>query len=126
MHTGVCRSRLHERELVLRDLRQSAPMDAVEHIVSTQASQLEGLTIVLSSLGFFRTAEPIAFLGVTPTERLLRVQRAVAAEVLPLAVGYWDNYRPNALVPHCTLASNVCDFAATVDAVSTTAFQIAI
>lgn len=102
----------------------SAPMDAVERIVSTQASQLQGLSIVLSSLGFFTTAESVAFLGITPTERLLRVQRAVATEVLPIAVGYWDYYRPDSLVPHCTLASNVCDFAATVDAVATTALPV--
>jgi 2'-5' RNA ligase len=102
----------------------SAPMDAVERIVSTRASQLQNLSVVLSSLGFFMTAESVAFLGVTPTERLLRVQRAVAAEVLPIAVGYWNYYRPDAFVPHCTLASNVCDFAATVDAVATAALPV--
>ena len=79
-------------------------MDAVERIVSTRVSQLQSLSVVLSSLGFFMTAESVAFLGVTPTERLLRVQRAVAAEVLPIAVGYWNYYRPDAFVPHCTLA----------------------
>jgi 2'-5' RNA ligase len=99
-------------------------MDAVERIVYTRASQLQSLSIVLSSLGFFMTAESVAFLGITPTERLLRVQRAVAAEVLLVAVGYWNYYRPDAFVPHCTLASDVRDFAATVDVVATAALPV--
>lgn len=102
----------------------SAPMDAVERVVAARTSRLQGLSVVLSSLGFFRTAESVAFLGVIPTERLLRVQREVAADVLPIAVGYWDYYRPDAFVPHCTLASNVRDFAATADAVTTAALPV--
>ncbi|GAA1306318.1 2'-5' RNA ligase family protein [Pseudonocardia xinjiangensis] len=102
----------------------SAPMDSVERVVSAPASELQNLSIVLSSLGFFKTAESVAFLGVTPTERLLRVQRTVATEVQSIAVGYWNYYRPGTFVPHCTLASNVCDFAATIDAVTTAPLPI--
>ncbi|MBB2947578.1 2'-5' RNA ligase [Actinoplanes lutulentus] len=77
-----------------------------------------GLPLTLGSLGFFLTGEAPAFLGVVPSSRLLEVHRRVHSALEPLVDGIWPYYRPDALVPHCTLAVGVTDKAQVIEVVS--------
>jgi 2'-5' RNA ligase len=66
-----------------------------------------GLPLPLASLGFFVGSDTVAFLGVTPTERLLTAHRRVHAALLGVVQESWPIYEPGSWVPHCTLAMNV-------------------
>lgn len=68
-----------------------------------------GLVLPLASLGFFLTAESVAFLGVTPSNELLAAHRRIHAVVSKVASGLWPYYKPGAWMPHCTLATGVAD-----------------
>ena len=63
----------------------------------------------LASLGFFIGAQSVAFLGVTPTERLLATHRKVHAALVGVTEELWPLYAPGAWMPHCTLAMNLDD-----------------
>lgn len=76
-----------------------------------------GLPLTLAPLGFFLTDEAPVFLGVVPSSRLLALHHAVHRAIEPLVHGIWPHYRPDALVPHCTLAVGVADKARTVEIV---------
>lgn len=62
-----------------------------------------GLPLTLSSLGFFLTDKAPAYLSVAPTRRLLQVHEKVH-RAIGTAAGSWPYYRPGTWVPHCTLA----------------------
>ncbi|HVQ18150.1 MAG TPA: 2'-5' RNA ligase family protein [Actinomycetes bacterium] len=66
-----------------------------------------GLPLTLTSLGFFVGSGSVAFLGVTPTERLLDTHRRVHAALADVVEESWSIYQPGTWVPHCTLAMNV-------------------
>ena len=72
---------------------------------------VSGLSLTLSSLGFFLTPPAPAYLAVTPSRRLLGLHQSVH-DVLDTADS-WSHYRPGSWVPHCTLAMGV-DAATTV------------
>lgn len=77
-----------------------------------------GMPLTLASLGFFVSDDLIAFLAVTPTERLLDVHRRVHVALEGVASDSWAYYEPGAFVPHCTLAMGSDDAQVVVDAVS--------
>ncbi len=77
-----------------------------------------GLPLPLAPLGFFLTKEAPAFLGVIPSSRLLSVHRAVHDAIEPFVDGIGPYYRPDALLPHCTLALGVTDKSGVIDVVS--------
>jgi 2'-5' RNA ligase len=64
-----------------------------------------GLPVTLNAVGFFLTGTAPAYLGVTPTSRLLLLHEQVHAAIGDVAS--WDYYRPGSWVPHCTLAMGV-------------------
>lgn len=68
-----------------------------------------GLPLPLESLGFFPTEEAPFFLGVVPSARLLTLHQAVHRAIEPIVDRIRPYYRPDALVPHCTLAVGVTD-----------------
>lgn len=72
------------------------------------ASSLE-MPLTLASLGFFVGAQSVAFLGVTPTERLLATHREVHAALVGVVDESWPLYAPGVWMPHCTLAMNPDD-----------------
>lgn len=76
-----------------------------------------GMPLTLTSLGFFVSDDMIAFLAVTPTERLLEVHRRVHVALEGVASNSWAYYEPDAFVPHCTLAMRSDDAQRVVDAV---------
>jgi 2'-5' RNA ligase superfamily protein len=84
-----------------------------------------GMPLTLEPLGFFLTPEIPAFLGVVPTARLLNVHDAVHQAVKPLVRDMWPHYRPDALLPHCTLAMQVQDKATAIEVVSRFSLPIA-
>jgi 2'-5' RNA ligase len=61
----------------------------------------------LDSIGMFPGADPVVYLAVTPTERLLRLHADVAELLRERGVGVLPEYRPGSWVPHCTLAMAV-------------------
>ena len=71
--------------------------------------EVAGLPLPLESLGFFPTAEAPVFLGVVPSARLLALHHAVHRAIAPIVDHIRPFYRPDALVPHCTLAVGVTD-----------------
>ena len=93
---------------------ESGMLEGVEQTLRSRAAQVRGLRLTFPSLGFFLTAEAVAFLGVTPTAALLQLHRAVADSLAPLVSGYWSYYLPDAWTPHCTIASGAHDHAAIV------------
>lgn len=69
-----------------------------------------GLPLPLVSLGFFPPAEAApVFLGVAPAARLLELHREVDEAIESIVEGILPFYRPDALVPHCTLAMRVAE-----------------
>lgn len=77
-----------------------------------------GLPLPLEQLGFFLTDEAPVFFGVVPSSRLLALHRAVHQAIEPLAENISPYYRPDALLPHCTLAVGVTDRARALDIVA--------
>ena len=87
-------------------------------ILSPVAQRAVGVPLSLAALGFFLTNEAPAFLDVIPSSRLLSVHRAVHDAIQPVVDGIGPYYRPDALLPHCTLALGVTDKARVIDIVS--------
>ena len=82
-------------------------IDATDALGALAAGAV-GLAATLPSLGFFPNANgAVAFLGVTPTRRLLDLNAAVDAELRRGGNEVWPLYRPGTFVPHCTLAMHV-------------------
>jgi hypothetical protein len=77
-----------------------------------------GLPLPLAPLGYFLTDESPVFLGVIPSARLLTLHRAVHRAIEPLVDNVWPYYRPDALLPHCTLAVGVADRAGALGVVA--------
>lgn len=63
--------------------------------------------LILSALGAFPSAEGVLFLAPTPTEALLRHHRAFHSTLGAAAIGLNPYYRPDAWLPHCTLAAGL-------------------
>jgi hypothetical protein len=76
------------------------------------------MPLVLAFLGFFMTEEAVAFLGVTPSKRLLEAHHDLFPSIAPLVARYWPFYEPDHLVPHCTLAMGVADKARVIEVLS--------
>ncbi|MFC4066660.1 2'-5' RNA ligase family protein [Actinoplanes subglobosus] len=90
----------------------------VSDVLRPMLADVAGLSLPLANLGFFLTDESVAFLGVVPSQRLLALHRQVHEAIEPIVEGVWPYYRPDALVPHCTLATGVTDRAVVIDVVS--------
>ena len=76
------------------------------------------MPLPLEPLGFFLTDEAPVFLGVVPSSRLLTLHHTVHRILEPLVDHIWPYYRPDALLPHCTLATGVTDKAKALDIVA--------
>jgi hypothetical protein len=83
--------------------------DEIAHALRPVLAQSIGLPLPLAPLGFFLTTEAPVFLGVIPSARFLALHHVVHAVVETMAEGIWPYYRPDALLPHCTLATGVTE-----------------
>lgn len=92
-------------------------LEAVAMLVGDPLRAALHLPLVLGALGFFLTEESVAFLGVVPSPGLISLHRAVHGAIADVVQGYWPNYQPGALVPHCTVATGVTDHATVVEVV---------
>jgi hypothetical protein len=88
--------------------------DIVRPLLATSV----GLPLPLAPLGFFLTDEAPMFLGVVPSAGLVTMHHAVHHAIEPLVDGIWPYYRPDALLPHCTLAVGVTDKPQALDIVA--------
>jgi 2'-5' RNA ligase len=61
----------------------------------------------LDAVGLFPGADPVLYLGVTPTERLLRLHAEVAELLRGRGIEVRPEYLPGAWIPHCTVAMDV-------------------
>lgn len=68
-------------------------------------SEVTGMSLTLSAVGFFLTERSPVYLAVTPTRRLLELHDEVHRVIGP--TGSWAYYRPGSWMPHCTLAMDV-------------------
>jgi 2'-5' RNA ligase len=75
-----------------------------------------GLPVTLNAVGFFLTGTAPAYLGVTPTSRLLLLHEQVHAALGDVAS--WDYYRPGSWMPHCTLAMGVSSPSAVAEVIT--------
>jgi 2'-5' RNA ligase len=82
-------------------------------------ARVEGLPLTLNAVGFFLTGAAPAYLGVSPTTRLLLLHERVHDALDDLLT--WGYYRPGAWVPHCTLAMGVTSPSAVAEVVSSAA-----
>lgn len=68
-------------------------------------SEVAGLPVTMTALGFFLTKKAPAYLAVAPTRRLMElhdeVHRAIGT------ADSWSYYQPGNWMPHCTLAMDV-------------------
>jgi hypothetical protein len=76
-----------------------------------------GMPLTLGALGLVLSPASTAFLGVTPTARLLDLHRGVHRALDGLVTGSSALYEPGSFVPHCTLAVRFADATVVVDAV---------
>jgi hypothetical protein len=74
------------------------------------------VAVQLNHLGYFAAPQTVLFLGVAPTEELLRLHGACWASLGRLAPAPWPLYAPGSWVPHCTLAMPVSDLPAALAA----------
>jgi hypothetical protein len=103
--------------VTLSVFEHESPREVAEAVRPVLAPSV-GLALPLEPLGFFLTGEAPAFLGVVPSARLLALHRTVHEAIEPLVDAIWPYYRPDALLPHCTLAVGVTDRARVVDIVT--------
>jgi 2'-5' RNA ligase len=66
-------------------------------------------TLPLDAVGLFPGPGPVIYLGVTPTESLVRLHAQTAEFLRERGVDVWPQYRPGVWVPHCTVAMSVPD-----------------
>lgn len=102
-----------------------ADATAVSSALAPFLQSCQGMSLSLASLGFFVGPESVAFLGVTPTERLLSIHRQAHGALRGLTTGSWRLYEPGMFVPHCTLAMGVEDTARVHAILSKVALPIA-
>jgi 2'-5' RNA ligase len=95
---------------------EDADLTSVGDALVPETQAFVGMPLTLASLGFFVGPSLFAFLGVTPTERLLDVHRQLHAALDGVAHRVWSDYEPGAFVPHCTLAMGPQDVAPIVRA----------
>lgn len=114
--------RPHLSLAVFKDLSDAT---AVSDALAPALSTCQGMPLSLASLGFFVGPESVAFLGVTPTERLLTMHRQVHHVLHGLTTDSWQLYEPEKFVPHCTLAMGVDDAASVHAALGHAALPIA-
>ncbi|MEU8660302.1 2'-5' RNA ligase family protein [Actinoplanes philippinensis] len=107
----------HHPHVTLSVFQEGDP-DQVADVLRPVLATTAGLPLQLAGLGFFLTDEAVAFLAVIPSGRLLTLHRQVHEAVAPIAEGIWPYYRPDALLPHCTLATGVTDRATVADVVA--------
>ncbi len=71
------------------------------------AAQHAPLVLTLSSIGLFPTNEPVVYLGVVMTDRLLQLHKEVHALLAQETMGAWPYYLAGSWVAHVTLARGV-------------------
>ena len=64
-------------------------------------------TLTLSHLGLFPPPAGVLFLGLTPHDRLMDIQREFHHLFADYAESTWEYYHPGQWVPHCTLANEL-------------------
>jgi 2'-5' RNA ligase len=95
---------------------ETADQARVIEALQRPLSRVAGIPVTLNAVGFFLTGTAPAYLGVTPTSRLLLLHEQVHAAIGEVAS--WDYYRPGSWVPHCTLAMDVTSPSAVTEVVS--------
>lgn len=98
--------------------RDGAP-DELAHALAGLGPLATSLTpLTLSSLGVFVAPAHVVFLGVTPNDRMLALNRAVHERLDAARIETRALYRPSSWVPHCTLAMHVASPQAAIDALA--------
>lgn len=83
---------------------QSYDSERLGSILEELAGQTKAFTIQTSGLGIFTGDQPVVYIPVIRTQALSRLHAQVWARVAPIASGTVDYYRPEAWLPHITLA----------------------
>ena len=75
--------------------------------IESLCARYKNLPLKLSHIGAFKGASHTLFLGITPTAELLDLHRELHSLLEQHRIQQVDFIRPNAFVPHCTLATNI-------------------
>jgi len=78
-----------------------------ECYINQISSQFKLHLVNLDHLGIFNNGEKVLFLGPTPNERMLTMQKEMFETLSGFASQPWELYHPDAWVPHCTLANDL-------------------
>ncbi len=76
----------------------------VEAVLTSMARNAHPFTVTTSGLGIFSGKEPILYILISKTEKLLHFHRSIWRKVEPHADTSSDFYTPDMWVPHITLA----------------------
>lgn len=85
----------------------SADIPAVCRLLDRFAESTAPFPILLSSLGLFAAADPIAYLAPKVTRGLLSFHADFFAEFETVTSNCWPHYDPCRWLPHCTLATGI-------------------
>lgn len=85
----------------------SVDIPAACHFLDQFAEATPSFPISLSSLGFFATVEPVAYLSPKVTPALLALHAEFSAAFAGISKGLWDHYSPARWMPHCTIATSI-------------------
>ncbi len=75
-----------------------------ERKIARAARIMRGLTLNFAYLGVFHSESVVVYLGATPTQELLAIQKRVHGILNSIASNPWDLYLPGKWIPHCSLA----------------------
>lgn len=78
--------------------------DRVEEIVHGLVTRITPFTVVANNLGIFPGRNPVLYLGLAKSRRLLEFHEMIWKAVEPEAMRPNPHYRPDNWIPHITLA----------------------
>lgn len=101
---GATHEATYRPHITLAMLNTAYPEQAAARL-RMPLSNVSGLPVSMTALGFFLTNKAPAYLAVAPTSALMRLHENVHSALG--AMETWPYYRPGNWMPHCTLAMDV-------------------
>jgi hypothetical protein len=78
-------------------------LPATQGLLNSFVRTLNPFPISMAALGFFTSAEQVAFLAPKVTPELLELHERFFVQFSSVAQGTWSHYAPASWIPHCTL-----------------------
>lgn len=85
------------------------PLEPLKAFLKQLASGLHPIQVTCTGLGIFTGPEPVIYIPVVKTDKLLRFHHLIWKNTFHLAVGPSPYYAPETWIPHITLAHSDVD-----------------